>query len=116
MTDVVVPAVAAREGDPEITEAVVAEHGLAGEEYEKVLSILGRTPTWTELGVFSVMWSEHCSYKTSRRFLGTLPTEGDRVLQGPGENAGVVDVGDGVAICFKMESHNPHIVMCVKDL
>ncbi len=106
MTDVAVPAVAPREGDPEITEAVVAEHGLAGEEYEKVLSILGRTPTWTELGVFSVMWSEHCSYKTSRRFLGTLPTEGERVLQGPGENAGVVDIGDGLAICFKMESHN----------
>jgi phosphoribosylformylglycinamidine synthase len=98
--------IAPRPGDPEITDQVVKEHGLAGDEYARVLSILGRVPTWTELGVFSVMWSEHCSYKTSRRFLSTLPTEGERVLQGPGENAGVVDVGDGLAVCFKMESHN----------
>jgi len=98
--------VVARPGDPEITDQLVQEHGLAGDEYARVLSILGRVPSWTELGVFSVMWSEHCSYKTSRRFLGTLPTEGERVLQGPGENAGVVDVGDGLAVCFKMESHN----------
>ena len=98
--------VTGRPGDPEIDAALVSEHGLTDGEYEKVLSILGRTPSWTELGVFSVMWSEHCSYKTSRRFLSTLPTEGEQVLQGPGENAGIVDVGDGVAVCFKMESHN----------
>ncbi len=103
---VLVPPVAARPGDPEITPALVAEHGLAGEEYQKVLDILGREPTYTELGVFSVMWSEHCSYKTSRIHLKTLPTEGPRVLQGPGENAGVIDIGDGLAIAFKMESHN----------
>jgi len=106
MTQVQVPQVQPRAGDPEITEQVISEHGLAGEEYARVLAILGREPTWTELGVFSVMWSEHCSYKTSRRFLSTLPTTGERVLQGPGENAGVVDVGDGLGVCFKMESHN----------
>ncbi|MBJ94367.1 MAG: phosphoribosylformylglycinamidine synthase II [Rickettsiales bacterium] len=89
-----------------MTDQLIAEHGLTPDEYQKVLGILGRPPTWTELGVFSVMWSEHCSYKTSRRFLKTLPTEGERVLQGPGENAGVVDVGDGLGVCFKMESHN----------
>jgi len=98
--------VSPRPGDPAITPAVVAEHGLTEGEYDHVLSILGREPTWTELGVFSVMWSEHCSYKTSRIHLKTLPTEGPRVLQGPGENAGVVDIGDGLGICFKMESHN----------
>ena len=99
-------AVQARAGDPDITPAVVREHGLKDGEYERVREILGRDPTWTELGVFSVMWSEHCSYKTSRIHLKTLPTEGPRVLQGPGENAGVVDIGDGLGICFKMESHN----------
>jgi len=101
-----VPDVAGRPGDPSITDALVAEHGLKGDEYQRVLDILGREPTYTELGVFSVMWSEHCSYKTSRIHLGTLPTSGPRVLQGPGENAGVVDIGDGLAVCFKMESHN----------
>ena len=100
------PAVSARPGDPAITDALVAEHGLKGDEYQRVLDILGREPTYTELGVFSVMWSEHCSYKTSRIHLGTLPTSGPSVLQGPGENAGVVDIGDGLAVCFKMESHN----------
>jgi phosphoribosylformylglycinamidine synthase II len=103
---VAVPAVAARPGDPVIDEALVAQHGLKGDEYQRVLDILGRPPTYTELGVFSVMWSEHCSYKTSRMHLGTLPTKGPRVLQGPGENAGVVDIGDGLAVAFKMESHN----------
>ncbi|HCP45801.1 MAG TPA: phosphoribosylformylglycinamidine synthase subunit PurL, partial [Deltaproteobacteria bacterium] len=82
------------------------EHGLTTDEFARVCDSLGRAPTWTELGVFSVMWSEHCSYKTSRKFLKQFPTEGPRVLQGPGENAGVVDVGDGLGICFKMESHN----------
>ena len=91
---------------PTLTTALVASHGLTPEEYQKILMILGREPTYTELGVFSVMWSEHCSYKSSRHYLKLLPTEGPRVLQGPGENAGVVDIGDGLAVAFKMESHN----------
>ncbi len=91
---------------PTLTPALVASHGLIPEEYQKILKILGREPTYTELGVFSVMWSEHCSYKSSRHYLKLLPTEGPRVLQGPGENAGVVDIGAGLAVAFKMESHN----------
>jgi phosphoribosylformylglycinamidine synthase subunit PurL len=90
----------------EITPEVVARHGLTPEEYADVKRHLGREPTLVELGVFSVMWSEHCSYKSSRVHLKNLPTTGPRVLQGPGENAGVVDVGDGLAVAFKMESHN----------
>jgi phosphoribosylformylglycinamidine synthase len=90
----------------EITPEVVARHGFTPDEYEQVKRHLGREPNLTELGVFSVMWSEHCSYKSSRVHLKNLPTKGPRVLQGPGENAGVVDVGDGLAVCFKMESHN----------
>jgi phosphoribosylformylglycinamidine synthase subunit PurL len=84
----------------------IAAHGLTTEEYERVVKALGRDPNLTELGLFSVMWSEHCSYKSSRKHLGTLPTEGPRVLQGPGENAGAVDIGDGLAAVFKIESHN----------
>ncbi len=91
---------------PAITPEVVAEHGLTPEEYQRLLQIVGRTPTLTELGIFSVMWSEHCSYKSSRVWLAQLPTKGPLVIQGPGENAGVVDIGDGDAIVFKMESHN----------
>ncbi len=90
----------------EITPEVVARHGFTPAEYEEVKRHLGREPNLTELGVFSVMWSEHCSYKSSRIHLRNFPTSGPRVLQGPGENAGVVDVGDGLAVCFKMESHN----------
>ena len=91
----------------EITAEVVEEHGLSPEEYERAKRICGgRVPTWPELGIFSVMWSEHCSYKSSRVHLKRLPTTGPQVLIGPGENAGVVDIGDGLAICFKMESHN----------
>jgi phosphoribosylformylglycinamidine synthase II len=90
----------------EITPDVVARHGLTPDEYAEVKRHLGREPNLVELGVFSVMWSEHCSYKSSRVHLAHLPTEGSRVLQGPGENAGVVDVGDGLAVAFKMESHN----------
>lgn len=82
------------------------QHGLTQEEYERILSLLGRVPTYEELGVFSVMWSEHCSYKSSRLFLRQLPTQGPEILQGPGENAGIVDVGDGLAVAFKIESHN----------
>jgi len=89
-----------------ITPEIVAEHGLKPEEYERLLEILGREPLICELGIFSVMWSEHCSYKSSRVWLKTLPTSGPKVIQGPGENAGVVDLGDGDAVVFKMESHN----------
>ena len=89
-----------------ITPEIVAEHGLSPDEYRRLLDILGRTPSLTELGIFSVMWSEHCSYKSSRVWLARLPTKGPQVIQGPGENAGVVDIGDGDAVVFKMESHN----------
>ncbi|WP_409434049.1 phosphoribosylformylglycinamidine synthase subunit PurL [Litorimonas sp. RW-G-Af-16] len=90
----------------EITPEIVAEHGLSEGEYEIILDRLGREPNINELGIFSVMWSEHCSYKSSRRHLGKFLTKGDKVIQGPGENAGVIDIGDGDAIIFKMESHN----------
>jgi phosphoribosylformylglycinamidine synthase II len=89
-----------------ITDAVLERHGLTREEYQRILEMMGREPTITELGIFSVMWSEHCSYKSSRVHLRTLPTTGRRVLQGPGENAGAVDIGDGLAAVFKIESHN----------
>jgi len=92
--------------EPEITEELIKEHGLTDEEYEKIKQILGRDPNYTELGIFSVMWSEHCSYKSSRVFLKNFPTSGEHIIQGPGENAGIVDIGDGMAIVFKMESHN----------
>jgi len=88
--------------DPEL----LARHGLTADEYQRILELLGREPNLTELGMFSVMWSEHCSYKSSRIHLKTLPTQGPRVLQGPGENAGAVDIGDGLAAVFKIESHN----------
>jgi phosphoribosylformylglycinamidine synthase II len=89
-----------------ITPDVLQRHGLTADEYERILSLLGREPNLTELGLFSVMWSEHCSYKSSRIHLKGLPTTGARVLQGPGENAGAVDIGDGLAAVFKIESHN----------
>ncbi|HSF56478.1 MAG TPA: phosphoribosylformylglycinamidine synthase subunit PurL, partial [Candidatus Binatia bacterium] len=92
--------------DPRVTAELVAAHGLTPQEYQAIVKALGREPNYTELGVFSVMWSEHCSYKSSRHYLKLLPTEGAHVLQGPGENAGVVDIGDGLAVAFKMESHN----------
>ena len=91
---------------PEITPVIVAEHGLSESEYDIILDRLGRAPNLNELGIFSVMWSEHCSYKSSRRHLAKFLTKGDRVIQGPGENAGVIDIDDGDAIIFKMESHN----------
>jgi phosphoribosylformylglycinamidine synthase len=90
----------------EIGPELAAEHGLSAAEYDEVLAILGRSPNLTELGIFSVMWSEHCSYKSSKVWLKTLPTEAPWVIQGPGENAGVIDIGDGLAAIFKMESHN----------
>jgi phosphoribosylformylglycinamidine synthase len=89
-----------------VTREIAAEHGLSADEYSRVLEILGREPSITELGIFSVMWSEHCSYKSSKVHLKRLPTRGPRVLQGPGENAGVVDIGDGLCAVFKIESHN----------
>src|ERR1700754_3948638 len=92
--------------DSKITPQIVAEHGLAPDEYERLLKIMGRTPTMVELGIFSAMWSEHCSYKSSKVWLKKLPTKAPWVIQGPGENAGVIDIGDGQAAIFKMESHN----------
>ena len=92
--------------EPPITPALIAEHGLGTGEYARIERVLERAPTLTELGVFSAMWSEHCSYKSSRVWLRKLPTEAPWVIRGPGENAGVVDIGDGQAAVFKMESHN----------
>ena len=92
--------------DPKITEDLIAAHGLKPDEYERILEIIGREPTFTELGIFSAMWNEHCSYKSSKKWLRGLPTTGPQVICGPGETAGVVDIGDGQAIVFKMESHN----------
>src|SRR5512132_3730211 len=90
-----------------ITPELIREHGLTTEEYEKIKQLLlGREPSITELGIFSVMWSEHCSYKSSRVHLKRLPTHSRRVVQGPGENAGIIDIGDGWACAFKIESHN----------
>ena len=95
-----------RRADPAVTPEIVAHHGLSPDEYRMVLDSLGREPNLTELGVFSAMWSEHCSYKSSKVWLKKLPTSGPQVICGPGENAGVVDIGDGQAVVFKMESHN----------
>ena len=109
MSSQTIPASAPAPSKPEhgvITPQIVADHGLSSEEYERVLGALGREPNLTELGIFSVMWSEHCSYKSSRLHLKKLPTTGPQVICGPGENAGVVDIGDGQAVIFKMESHN----------
>ncbi|UEM06047.1 phosphoribosylformylglycinamidine synthase subunit PurL [Skermanella rosea] len=92
--------------EPEVTAELAAEHGLSPDEYQRMLEIVGRTPSFTELGIFSVMWSEHCSYKSSRVWLKKLPTKAPHVICGPGENAGVIDIGDGQAAIFKMESHN----------
>ena len=89
-----------------MNQSTIDSHGLNADEYQRLLEILGREPTMTELGIFSVMWSEHCSYKSSRLHLRRLPTEGPRVVQGPGENAGAVDIGDGLTAVFKIESHN----------
>ena len=85
---------------------MLAAHSITADEYDRILEALGRVPSLTELGIYSVMWSEHCSYKSSRVHLKRLPTKSDRVVQGPGENAGIIDVGDGWACAFKIESHN----------
>ena len=97
--------------DPAITPDLIAAHGLKPDEYQRILDLLGREPSFTELGIFSAMWNEHCSYKSSKKWLRTLPTTGPQVICGPGENAGVADIGDGpdgkkLAVVFKMESHN----------
>jgi phosphoribosylformylglycinamidine synthase subunit PurL len=92
--------------EPQITPELVASHGLKPDEYERILKLIGRVPSFTELGIFSAMWNEHCSYKSSRIHLKGLPTKAPWVIQGPGENAGVIDIGDGQAVVFKMESHN----------
>src|SRR5215475_588026 len=89
-----------------ISPALVAAHGLTPDEYQRILALVGREPSLTELGIFSAMWNEHCSYKSSKIHLRTLPTKAPWVIQGPGENAGVIDIGDGLAVVFKMESHN----------
>src|SRR3954465_13639160 len=92
--------------EPRITPELVAEHGLKPDEYQRILDLIGREPTLTELGIFSAMSNQHCSYKSSRVHLRGLPPKGPWVIQGPGENAGVIDIGDGLAAVFKMESHN----------
>src|SRR5665213_1981767 len=92
--------------EPKITPELVAEHGLKPDEYKRALDLIGREPSFTELGIFSAMWNEHCSYKSSKVHLRTLPTKGPHVICGPGENAGIIDIGDGLACVFKMESHN----------
>ncbi|KMK67325.1 phosphoribosylformylglycinamidine synthase subunit PurL [Puniceibacterium sp. IMCC21224] len=92
--------------EPAITTDLIAAHGIKPDEYDRILQILDREPSYTELGIFSAMWNEHCSYKSSKKWLRTLPTTGPQVICGPGENAGVVDIGDGQAVVFKMESHN----------
>ena len=90
----------------QITPAIIADHGLSNEEYQKIETLLSRKPTLTELGIFSVMWSEHCSYKSSRVHLKRLPTKGKSVVQGPGENAGIIEIGGDWCVAFKIESHN----------
>ena len=92
--------------EPAITPDLVARHGLKPDEYRRILGLIGREPSFTELGIFSAMWNEHCSYKSSRLHLKKLPTKAPWVVHGPGENAGVIDLGDGLVAVFKMESHN----------
>jgi phosphoribosylformylglycinamidine synthase len=97
--------------EPPITPDLIAQHGLKPDEYERLVKLIGRTPSFTELGIFSAMWNEHCSYKSSRIHLRGLPTKAPWVIQGPGENAGVIDIGDGLAVVFKMESHtHPSVI------
>ena len=92
--------------EPGMTFENAAAMGLSKEEWELILTRLGRTPNMCELGIFSAMWSEHCSYKSSKKWLKTLPIDGPQVIEGPGENAGAIDIGDGLAAIFKIESHN----------
>ena len=89
-----------------ITSDIIDKHGIGTDEYKKIIELIGREPNLLELGLFSAMWNEHCSYKSSKKYLKTLPTKNKNVIQGPGENAGVIDFGDNDAIVFKIESHN----------
>jgi phosphoribosylformylglycinamidine synthase subunit PurL len=98
--------IAVNSNEPAITSELIAQHGLKPDEYARILKLIGRAPSFSELGIFSAMWNEHCSYKSSKIHLRTLPTKAPWVIQGPGENAGVIDIGDGLAVVFKMESHN----------
>ena len=91
---------------PELTTELIRKHGLNQEEFQRIRELLDREPTFTEMGIFSAMWNEHCSYKSSKLWLKTLPVDGPQVICGPGENAGIVDIGDGQCLVFKMESHN----------
>ena len=100
------PGSAAGDAEPPITDELIAAHGITPDEWRRIVELTGRTPSFTELGIWSAMWNEHCSYKSSKKWLKTLPTTGPRVVHGPGENAGVVDIGDGEVVVFKMESHN----------
>src|ERR1700750_1150119 len=90
-----------------ITPELIEQHQLTNSEYDKIVTLLGREPSYTELGGFSVMWSEHCSYKSSRIHLKKLPTQGKYVVQGPGENAGIIGIGEGWVVAFKIDSHHP---------
>ena len=105
--------------DVKITKQLVKEHGINDEEYQKILSLIGREPTYTELGIFSAMWNEHCSYKSSKKWLKTLPTKGERVIHGPGENAGVVDIDDNQVVVFptmaKSSSHFSKIFWAISS-
>ena len=92
-------------------DAVLKKHKISKDEYANILSILGREPNMLEIGIFSAMWSEHCSYKSSKKYLNGFPTKAPWVIQGPGENAGVIDVGDGMAAVFKMESHELKVTL-----
>ena len=89
-----------------ITPEIINKHGINSEEYKKIVSLIEREPNLLELGIFSAMWNEHCSYKSSKKYLKTLPTKSNKVIQGPGENAGVIDIEDNDALVFKIESHN----------
>ena len=89
-----------------ITSDIINKHGISTEEYKKIINLAGREPNLLELGIFSAMWNEHCSYKSSKKYLKTLPTKNKKVIQGPGENAGIVDIEDNDALVFKIESHN----------
>ena len=101
----------------EITKKILKDHNINSEEYNMILAIMGREPNLLELGIFSVMWSEHCSYKSTKKWLKTLPTTGKKVVCGPGENAGIIDIDDNDAIVFKMESHNhPSFIEPIKEL
>src|SRR5271168_4649677 len=106
VTSPLVTSLIAAPAPTQVTQELLGQHSITQDEYQRILAALGRVPSLTELGIYSVMWSEHCSYKSSKVHLKRLPTKSDRVVQGPGENAGIIDVGDGWGCAFKIESHN----------